>query len=132
MTQTKASQLLLIEDDQYTRELYEEILKEAGYQVTTASDGETGLNLINSKSFDLILLDVMLPKIDGLNVLKQAQEAAKPERKPIIVMTNMANISILQEATTMGALNTLIKSDMNPDKFLKLVKDHLQELKDKR
>lgn len=128
-SKSSTATILIVEDDQQTRELYEEILKDAGYTVATATDGEQGLQMIKDTKYDLILLDIMLPKLDGLKVLEQAQKLIKPKRQPIIVMTNMASISILQEAQTLGALNTLIKSDQSPDTFLGFVQKHLSELK---
>ncbi|KKP92818.1 MAG: DNA-binding response regulator VicR [Parcubacteria group bacterium GW2011_GWA1_36_12] len=62
--------ILLVEDDKFTRELYEEVIKEAGYLVTTATNGEEGLDLIRRAAYDLILLDVMMPRMDGLEVLR--------------------------------------------------------------
>ena len=58
--------ILLVEDDQFTRELYDEVLKDAGFDVTTAVNGEEGLGYIREGGYDLILLDVMMPKIDDL------------------------------------------------------------------
>ncbi len=119
--------LLLVEDDLETRKLYQEVLEEAGYLVTTAIDGELGLAKIQEGGFDLILLDIMMPKLDGLAVLTQLQAspAVKPNG-PIVVVTNIANDPIVNKALVIGAKAYMIKADLNPDQLMEKVKEFLQ------
>ena len=119
--------ILVIEDDTYTRELYEEVLKEANFEVVTALDGEEGLAKAKEGGYDLILLDIMMPKLDGLEVLRSLKEN-KPEKKngPIIVLTNLAHDPVIREAINLGATSYLIKTDLNPDQLIKEVKGFLK------
>ena len=67
----KGKKILLIEDDQLVSELYCELLKNEGYQVECAFDGEEGYRKMNEDGYDLVLMDIMLPKIDGVEILKR-------------------------------------------------------------
>ena len=122
-----AKKILIIDDDRYIRELYEEVLKNEGFEVTTALDGEAGLDLILKNSFDLILLDVMMPKLDGLGVLAQLRNNPKKPATPIVLLTNLANDpNIAEVIKNSQAKSYLIKSDFTPDEFLNKVKTFLQ------
>ncbi len=121
-----AKKILVVDDDQYIRELYEEVLKEAGYTVETAVDGEEGLALMQKGGYDLVLLDVMMPKRDGLGVLS-ALNANPPVQKngPIILVTNLGHDPIIKEAMQKGAASYMVKDSMNPDQFVENVKKQL-------
>ncbi|MCH7541221.1 response regulator, partial [Patescibacteria group bacterium] len=69
-----AQRILVVEDDQFLRELYDELLREEGYEVDLAPDGEIGLAKIIKGGYELILLDIMLPKIDGLEILRRVKK----------------------------------------------------------
>jgi DNA-binding response OmpR family regulator len=123
---SQKQKILIVEDDQYIRELYEGILSEAGYEVTTANDGQEGLTKLEDVTPDLMLLDVMMPNLDGIGLLKELH--AKHEKKlphKIILLTNLAHDSVIDEALSLGAAGYLTKSELNPDEFLEQVKKHL-------
>lgn len=118
--------ILILEDDQYTRDVYQEVLTEAGYEVTTAVDGEEGLVKIREGSYSLILLDMMMPKLDGLGVLTSFKEnPPKVSNGPIILLTNLAHDPVINKAVALGAKSFLIKSDLNPDQLVAKVKEAL-------
>ncbi|OGY23127.1 MAG: hypothetical protein A2172_01975 [Candidatus Woykebacteria bacterium RBG_13_40_15] len=122
------AKILVVEDDQFLRELYEELLKEEGYEVELASDGEDGLNKMTAGGFDLVLLDIMLPKIDGLEILRRLKEK-HPEKPngPVVLLTNLGQDSIIKEGFNLGASGYLIKSSMNPDQVISEVKVFLSK-----
>lgn len=121
-----AKKILLIDDDTYIRELYEELLKAEGFEIDTAKDGATGLAKIQEGGFDLILLDIMLPKIDGHGVLVKLKESPpKNSNGPIIILTNLANDPIIDESLKLGAKAFYIKSDHTPQEFLQMIKQYL-------
>lgn len=123
-----AQKILVVEDDKFLRELYDELLKEEGYEVTLAEDGEKGLAQIQKGGFDLILLDIMLPKIDGLEILRRVKN--KPPEKQngsTVLLTNLGQDSIIKEGFSLGASGYLIKSAMNPDQVLSEVKVFLSK-----
>ncbi len=115
--------VLLIEDDQFIRDVYTDLLTEGGYQVETANDGQAGLAKIEEAGFDLILLDIMMPKMNGLEVLKRLKEkpSAFPQG-PIILLSNLSHDKIINEALAIGATSYLVKSSLNPDQFLSYIK----------
>ena len=124
--QKKKKKILIIEDDLYTRELYEEVLTEAGFIVDSAANGEEGLVKAQRGGYNLILLDVMMPKIDGLGVLSSLKEnPPKVENGPIILLTNLAHDPVITQALKLGAKTYLIKSDLNPDELVKRVREHI-------
>lgn len=121
------AKILLVDDDLYIRELYEEILKNAGYEVEMAVDGKEGFEKIVAGGYDLILLDVMMPYIDGIGILKKLEDD-KPKKSngPIILLTNLAYDPVMKEALQRGAAVCLYKAEMNPDEFLKKVAEHIK------
>lgn len=113
--------LLIVEDEQDIRELYSEILRDEGYEVTEAWDGEVGLKTALSGRFDIILLDVMLPKIDGLRILKEIKKKPELSKIPVILLTNLGADAVIKEAFTLGAEAYVIKSEYTPDQVIKEV-----------
>src|SRR3989338_4243371 len=116
---SKQKRILIIEDDVYLRDLYAEVLTEAGHSVETAVDGEEGLVKAKVGGYSLILLDVMMPKLDGLGVLQNLQK--NPPQSPngsVILLTNLAQNEVVQEALKTGAKDFVIKSDLNPQELL--------------
>lgn len=123
-----AQRILVVEDDEFLRELYDELLKGEGYEVTLAVDGEDGLTNMSAGGFDLVLLDIMLPKMDGLEILRKLKDApAKVKNGPVVLLTNLGQDSIIKEGFSLGASGYLIKSAMNPDQVLSEVKVFLNK-----
>lgn len=110
--------ILIIEDDQFLRDFYQELLVAEGYTVDTALDGDTALTKIYQGSWNLIMLDIMLPKKDGLQILRELKIKAASNNGPIVVLTNLGNDTIIKQAFDLGATGYLIKSSMNPDEVL--------------
>jgi len=127
MTDIK-KKILIVEDDQFLREFYQELLTSEGYQVDTASDGEAGLEKIKQGGWNLVLLDIMLPKKDGLMLLKELK-SSPPQNPPgpIVVLTNLGNESIVNQVFSLGAAGYLVKSALNPDDVLKEINSFLEK-----
>jgi len=121
--------ILVVEDDQFLRDLYVEILTSAGYQVEQAPDGESGYNLIKKGGYDLVLLDIMLPKLDGISILRKIQQETPPEtpNQIVVVLSNLGQESVIAEAVNLGARGYMIKSDLTPEQALNEVKRYLSE-----
>ena len=121
-----AQKILLVDDDQYIREMYEEVLKNSGFEVETAVDGKEGFEKILNGGYDLILLDVMLPFLDGIGILRELQDK-KPIKTngPIMLLTNLAYDPVIEEAIQKGAVACLNKAEMNPGEFIKKVQEVL-------
>lgn len=111
--------VLIVEDDKFTRELYEEFLKGSGLEVDTAVDGEDGLSKIKIGGYDIIMLDVMMPKMDGLDVLRALKnEPPNVQNGPIVLLTNLTHDPVINMAKDLGVKDYLVKSDITPGDLL--------------
>ena len=123
-----AKKILFIDDDQYLRDVYEEILKTQGYDVTTAINGEDGLKKLQEGGYDLVLLDIMMPTLDGIGVLEGLQKnPAKQPNGPIVLLTNLGLDPLIKTAKTKGAASYLLKADLTPKELVDHVKKFLGE-----
>ena len=128
MDNNQNKKILIVEDDQFLREFYQELLIAEGYFVDMAPDGEVALKKIWEKEFDLILLDIMLPKKDGVQILRELKtRPPKSPQVPIVVLTNLGQDTIIKECFDLGAEGYLIKSALNPDQVLTEIKSYLQK-----
>lgn len=120
------ARILIVDDDLYIRDLYQEICTDAGYEVTVAVDGEEGFQKMHEGGFDVVLLDIMMPKKDGLGVLNEliVSPPVQPN-KNIILLTNLAHEPVVKEALEKGAKAFLIKADITPDILLEKIKEYL-------
>ena len=123
-----AKRVIVIDDDLYIRELYEEILKTEGYDVDTATNGEEAYNKLKEGGYNLVLLDVMMPKMDGLGIM-DALKKNPPLIKngPIILLTNLDHEPLIKEAMNKGAAAFIIKADITPADLMTQVKKYLEE-----
>lgn len=119
--------ILLVEDDLFLRELYEDVLKGEGYNVITADDGEAGLHIGQSNpDAKVMLLDIMLPKMHGIDVLKQLKANPATQKLPVVVLTNLTEDSVIQEALHVGAAGYLIKVKFTPPEVVAKVRDFIK------
>ena len=119
--------ILLVDDEPAILELYSEVLRDAGFQVDTASDGDEALMKATEKEYGLILLDIMMNNgPDGLEVLKLIKSDSNKYKKPIIVMlTNLAITNNVKDAYDYGAEGYLIKLALSNEQLVKKVKGFL-------
>lgn len=121
-----AKKILVIDDNLFIREVYEDILNQEGYDVDSASDGEEGLQKLQKGGYDLTLLDVNMPKLDGLGILKSLLEKPSLEKNgPIILLTNSTPDAVVREGLKIGASSYFIKADLAPDQLLNQIKQQL-------
>lgn len=120
--------ILIVEDDQFLREFYQELLTSEGYFVDIAADGETALSKIQNEELDLVLLDIMLPKKDGVQILRDLKiKGPKSPNVVIIVLTNLGQEVVIKECFDLGAKGYLIKSALNPDQVIAELKSYLNQ-----
>jgi len=126
METNKTIKVLVVEDEQSIRSVYVEYLKMEGFEVAEAKDGEDALVKAKDFDFDVILLDIMLPKIDGLEVLKAIKKVEKLKDKPVILLTALGRDSLITKGFELGADGYLIKDQATPElvkkEIMKLVK----------
>lgn len=118
--------ILIVEDELPLLEIMADKLSEEGFAVIRAEDGEKGLELAKEQHPDLILLDILLPKLDGMEVLKKLREDAWGKEAEIILLTNLSGSEKVAEATGLGAYNYLVKSDWKLEDVVKKVKETLK------
>ncbi len=122
-----AKRILIVEDDQFLREFYQELLQTEGFQIDTAADGETASQKLAEGGYALVLLDIMLPKKDGLQILKGNKDnPPKNPNGPIVVLTNIGQDSIIKTCFDLGASGYMIKSALNPDQVLTEIHNYLK------
>lgn len=122
------ARILLVDDDIYIRELYEDLLKDEGYEIVTAGDGEQALQEALKGGFDIILMDIIMPKKDGITFVKEymKQTPQKPNGK-IVMLTVLNEDPLIKSCLEQGASGYLIKSQLNPDQILKEIKLYLDK-----
>ena len=103
----KNASILIVDDESNIRELLEEILSEEGYEVATAEDGDSARSAYSAKSFDLVLLDIWMPDVDGITLLREWAQAG--ELVPVVMMSGHGTVDTAVEATRLGAIDYLEK-----------------------
>jgi len=122
-----ARKILLIEDNPYIKELYTEVLQNAGFEVDIAEDGISGVDKIQKGGYDLILLDMVMPKTNGLGVIKAvSQNPPTTKNGPIILLTNLTKDAMVKEALNKGAASYIVKSDITPGQLIEKVRKLLK------
>ena len=121
--QLKKKKILVVDDEQYIREFYEELFTQEGYDVITAANGQGGLDLTLQEKPDLLLLDIIMPDIDGMTVFNTLNNQSITI--PVIFLTNAGDTSHLLQAIEGKAAGFFIKSNIEPEDLLKRVKDVL-------
>lgn len=113
--------ILLVDDDLYIRDLYAEVLKDENYDVLIASDGEEALAVAKAATPDLILLDIMLPKLDGIQVLSKIKEDPDLKTVPVVMLTNFGQEDLVKQAVNIGSTEYLLKYNITPGEIIKKV-----------
>ena len=115
--------ILFIEDESALQEAVGEFLRQKGYNVLKAMDGETGIRLAESESPDLVLLDLVLPKKEGFEVLKTLKDDDETKDIPVIVLTNLEGVKDLDKAMASGATTYLIKTQYSLEEVFNKIKE---------
>lgn len=116
------AKILIIEDDSLIVRMYKKIFEFEKYEVETAADGEEGLKKASSGNPTLILLDIMMPKINGIQVLKKLKADPATKKIPVIILTNLSGQTDAGTALKMGAVKYIVKSEYKPEEVAKMVK----------
>jgi len=121
-----AAKILLIEDENDIITMYDLCLNQEGYSVEIARNGAWGLKLAREKQFDLIVMDMVMPAMSGLELLKKIKAESLHQNIPILVVSNSAQDKDVEEAKNNGATDYLIKSLLTPAKLIKEIKKYLK------
>lgn len=119
---TDQKTILLVEDEEMLANMYEVKFKKDGFNLLKALDGETGLALAKEHQPDAILLDVIMPKMDGFSVLRALREDEKTKKIPVILLTNLGQDEDIKKGQDLGATGYLIKANLTPADVVAKVK----------
>lgn len=125
MPEDKKKHILIIEDEKDLAVMLKEVLEEAGFEVLITGDGVEGLRNILEKHPDLVLLDLNLPKMDGLTLLKKIRENEGGKDIPFVILSNISDITSISKAMGEGVYDYLIKSDWKLEDVVSKVKKTL-------
>ena len=126
MEEKSKQKILIIEDEATLQKALQEVLTAEGYEILSALDGLRGLEMARQENPDIILLDIILPKMDGFEVLKELKGEEKTESIPVVILTNLSDVSDVQKALDLGATTYLVKADFSLEDVIKKVKDTLK------
>ncbi len=115
--------ILVIEDDKFLRELMAQKLVKEGYTVAEAVDGEEGLKKVKEVKPDLVLLDLILPGIDGFEVLTNIKESSEVSQIPVIILSNLGQREDVERGLKLGAADYLIKAHFTPGEIIEKIKN---------
>lgn len=115
--------ILIVEDDKDFLFILQTDLRNAGFSVVVAEDGQAGLDAVQEEKPDLVILDILMPKMDGIEVARHLKE--KGVEVPIIFLTNMSDLDHISKATETAPSDYIIKSDVPVDKIVAEVKKKL-------
>lgn len=126
-TEEDVVDVLLVEDDPSVLEMYRLKLELDGYRVNTALDGEEGLRKAGDLTPDIIFLDIRLPKMDGLEVLRKLRAQEKTRNIPVIILSNYDEEDLVARGLRLGAHEYLIKARTTPSSLSEGIEDWLKE-----
>ena len=118
--------VLIIEDEQTLLKLLQKAFEKEDIKTLIALDGEKGINLARKEKPDLILLDIILPKKSGFDVLEELKADAETKNIPVVVLTNLSEVVDVEKVLELGAVTYLVKSSYKLEEIVEKVKDMLK------
>ena len=122
--------VLLIDDEAAILEMYQTKLKNSGYEVITASNGPDGVALAKEKHPALIMLDIIMPQVNGLDILKTLKETPETKDIPVFMTTNLPEQTSGQKAHELGAVSYLVKAEYEPGMVVDVIDRYLKKKSD--
>ena len=125
MSEKRPARILIVEDHAEMLQVLQKFLTEKGYEILEADTGENALKLIPDNKPAIILLDIMLPKVDGISLLKRIMNDETLKKVKVVIITNMEDPSKKEEAMRLGAVEYLLKINFTPKKVIDHISKHL-------
>jgi DNA-binding response OmpR family regulator len=119
--------ILIVEDDESLHNALKDKFAKEGFIVFQAHDGEQGLKMALEQHPDLILLDILMPKMDGLTMLKKFREVDKDKKTPVMLLSNLTDVKEISEALLLGAKEYFVKSNWKLEDLVAKVNDKLNK-----
>lgn len=117
--------ILIIEDDPLLVKMYTTKFSKEGYEVVHAQDGEKGWELVNKEKPDFIIMDVMMPKISGMQLLSGISKNSELAKIPLIMLSNLSQPDKMEKAKKLGAKEFLLKANYTPSQIVEKIKKYL-------
>lgn len=117
------AKILIVEDDQFLMKMYKKKFEVAGYTLEVAGDGEEGIEKMKSFKPDLVFMDIMMPKLNGLDALDKIKADESIKNIPIVMLTNLSSTADAETALKKGALKYFVKSDLVPSDIVQKAKE---------
>lgn len=127
MTAKNKVSILIVEDDTFLSNIYKTKFEMEGFDVIMADNGEVGLAMAKSKKPDIVLLDILLPKMDGFMVLKELKADKEAQNIPVILLTNLGQKDDVNKGLELGAVDYLIKAHFKPSETVEKVRKALKK-----
>lgn len=124
---SKQKKIVVVEDDSQIRDVLVRKLKDEGFDVVSAEDGKTGLEKALDEKPDLLLLDLILPEMDGMTLLEKLREDEFGEDLPVIILTNLENAEKIEESRERGVNDFLVKTDWSLDDVVTKIRSTLKD-----
>lgn len=118
--------LLIVEDDAMIGSMYRTKLEQDGFIVLTADNGAQGLEMALAERPDLVMLDIIMPQLDGFSVLQQLRASSSMKNKPIIMLTNLGTDEDKDKGKKLGATDYLVKANLTPSQISEIIKKYLK------
>lgn len=119
--------ILIVEDDKMLVDMYTMKFESEGYQVAKADNGKTGLDLVRKEKPDIILLDIIMPQMDGFQVLKELKKDASLKNLPVVLLSNLGQTDDVKKGLALGANDYLVKANFTPAQVVDKVKEVLKK-----
>jgi len=113
--------ILIVEDDPLLTKMYQTKFESEGYNVLVASDGIVGLSMAKKGGMDVIVLDIMMPQLSGIDLLAKLRKTTKGKNIPVIVLTNLASGEEESRAKSLGVKEYLVKADQTPTALVEII-----------
>lgn len=120
------AKIVIVEDDKFLRELIVQKVRKEGYEVVEAINGKEGVAKAKAEKPDLVLLDLILPGIDGFEVLRQIKEDAETSAIPVVILSNLGQKDDVERGMKLGASDYLVKAHFTPGEILAKIKTILK------
>lgn len=118
-----ANRILIAEDDKFLANAYRVKLEKEGFESVIAIDGEEALTALNSSDFDLIILDLIMPKKDGFQTLEEIKASDKLKDIPVLIASNLGQKEDIDRGMELGAVDYIVKSDMSMEGLVSKIKE---------
>ncbi len=123
----KKDKILIVEDEPFLLDMYKMKFKQGGFEVISAADGEEAIRISRREKPDIILLDIMMPKIDGFEVLENLKKNSLTKSIPVLIFSNFSQKEQKEKGIALGAADYFVKTNYTPAQVLEKVKNILIE-----